>query len=96
MHPGEIWLADRSGESRRLVFAISDGRFRRLAERAVVAPLLDAMPAVSRPWHIAFGEQAIAVNQVATLPIDRLLKRVDRAGFDTLRRVRVALQQITS
>lgn len=42
---GEIWLADRGEETRRFVFVISDSKFHRLAERAVVAPVLDHVPA---------------------------------------------------
>jgi mRNA-degrading endonuclease toxin of MazEF toxin-antitoxin module len=93
---GEIWLADRGDESRRLVFVVSDARFHRLAERAVVAPVLDKTPASHRPWHVLLGERAIAVNQLGTMPVERLLERVDRADFQTLRQVRLAVHQITS
>jgi len=70
---GEIWLADRGDETRRLVFIISDARFHRLAERAVVAPVLERAPASPRPWHILLGDGAVAVNQLATTPMARLL-----------------------
>jgi mRNA-degrading endonuclease toxin of MazEF toxin-antitoxin module len=93
---GEIWLADRGDETRRLVFIISDARFHRLAERAVIAPVLDETPASPRPWHIRLGDQAVAVNQLGTTPIERLLERVDRAGFETLRQVRRAVREITT
>lgn len=93
---GEIWRADRGDERRRRVFIVSDARFHRLAERAVVAPPLDAMPAVPRPWHIAIGDGAIAVNQLTTTPIDRLLERLDRGDLETLRRVRLAALAITN
>ncbi len=93
---GEIWLADRGTERRVLLYVISDSRFHRLAERAVVAPVLDSLPAAPRPWHIAIDERAIAVNQLGTTPIDRLLERVDRGDLETLRRVRHAVQAITS
>lgn len=93
---GEIWLADRGDETRRLVFVVSDIRFHRLAERAVIAPVLDGMPAIPRPWHVVFGDGAVAVNQLGTTPIDRLLERVDRASFDTLRQVRRAVREITN
>ncbi len=88
---GEIWLADRGDERRHLLYVISDSRFHRLAERAVVAPVLDTLPAAPRPWHIAIDERAIAVNQLGTTPIDRLLERVDRGDLETLRRVRQAV-----
>ena len=93
---GEIWLADRGDETRRLAFIISDARFHRLAERAVIAPLLDEVPASPRPWHVLFADRAVAVNQLGTTPIDRLLERVDRAGFETLRQVRRAVREITN
>jgi mRNA-degrading endonuclease toxin of MazEF toxin-antitoxin module len=93
---GEIWLADRGDETRRLVFIISDARFHRLAERAVVAPVLEEVPALPRPWHIRVGNQAVVVNLLGTTPVDRLLERVDRAGFETLRQVRRAVREITN
>jgi mRNA-degrading endonuclease toxin of MazEF toxin-antitoxin module len=93
---GEIWLADRGDERRRHVFIISDARFHRLAERAVVAPVLDAAPSSSRPWHIPLGDQVVAVNQLGTMPLDCLLERVHRPGFETLRQVRRAVHEITS
>ena len=93
---GEIWLADRGDETRRLVFIISDARFHRLAERAVIAPVLDEVPAAPRPWHVVLGDQAVAVNQLGTTAVDRLLERVDRSGFESLRRVRRAVREITN
>ncbi len=93
---GEIWLADRGDVTGRLVFIISDTRFHDLAERAVVAPVLDEVPASARPWHIVLlGNRAVAVNQLGTMTVDRLLERVDRAGFETLRQVRRAVRAIT-
>jgi mRNA-degrading endonuclease toxin of MazEF toxin-antitoxin module len=93
---GEVWLADRGDETRRLVFIVSDARFHRLSERAVVAPVLDGVPASPRPWHIPLGERSIAVNLLATTPVDRLLERVERASLETLRRVRAAVREITN
>jgi hypothetical protein len=40
--------------------------------------------------------KAVAVNQFGTTPVDRLLERVDRAGFETLRQVRRAVREITT
>jgi len=93
---GEIWLVDRGDESRRLVFVISDDRFHHLAERAVIAPLLDDVPASPRPWHVLLGDQAVAVNQLGTTPVEQLLERVERAGFETLRQVRRAVSELTN
>jgi mRNA-degrading endonuclease toxin of MazEF toxin-antitoxin module len=92
---GEIWLADRGDVQRRLVFVVSDERFHRLAQRAVVAPLLDVMPAAPRPWHIAIGERAVSVNLLTSIPVERLLERVERGEFETLRRVRRAVREIS-
>ena len=93
---GEIWLADRDGETRRLVYVISDTRFHRLAERAVVAPVLETVPAQPSPWHIRLAERrAVAVNQVGTMSIDRLLERVEWAGSETLRQARRPVRAIT-
>lgn len=80
---------------RRLVFVISDARFHRLAERAVIAPVLDEIPVAARPWHVRLGDQAVAVNQLGTTPVDRLVERVDRASFEVLRQVRRAVREIT-
>jgi len=93
---GEIWLADRGVETRRLVYVISDTRFHRLAERAVVVPVLEQMPASPRPWHIPVGGRAVAVNQLGTMTINRLLELVDRSGLDTLHQVRRAVREITN
>jgi mRNA-degrading endonuclease toxin of MazEF toxin-antitoxin module len=93
---GEIWLADRGDEVRRPVYIISDTRFHRLADRVVIAPVLDQMPAAARPWHVPLGERALAVNLLATVPVDRLLERVERPGFETLRQVRRAVREIAT
>jgi mRNA-degrading endonuclease toxin of MazEF toxin-antitoxin module len=93
---GEIWLANRGDETRRLVFVISDSRFHRFAERAVVAPVLDQVPAVPRPWHIVLSQgRAVAVNQLGSMPLERLLERTELADFETLRRARYAVRSIT-
>jgi mRNA-degrading endonuclease toxin of MazEF toxin-antitoxin module len=91
---GEIWLADRGDQRRRLVFVISDEKFQRLAERAVVAPVLDEAPDRPRPWHVPLDGRSIAVNQLATVPVDRLLERVGNTSNETLRQVRHAVRAI--
>jgi mRNA-degrading endonuclease toxin of MazEF toxin-antitoxin module len=91
---GEIWLADRGDETRRPVFVISDARFHRLAERAVVAPVLERMPPSPRPWHIPIDDRAVAVNQLGTTNVDRLLELVERPSGDILNRVRRAVREI--
>jgi mRNA-degrading endonuclease toxin of MazEF toxin-antitoxin module len=91
---GEIWLADRGDERRRLVFVISDEKFQRLAERAVVAPVLDEAPDRPSPWHVRLDGRSIAVNQLATVSVDRLLERVGNTSNETLRQVRHAVRAI--
>lgn len=76
------------------MFIVSSARFHRLSDRAVVAPVLDRAPDSPFPWHIPMGTRTIAVHQLGTVTIDRLLKRVDRADAETLRQVRQAVQQI--
>ena len=93
---GEIWLADRGEETHRFVFVISDTRFHRLSERAVVAPVLDRVPASPRPWHVILeGDRAVAVNQLGTMSTARLLERVDSAAGEPLRQVRRAVRAIS-
>ena len=91
---GEVWLADRGDERRRLVFVISDDRFQRLAERAIVAPVLDQAPDRPSPWLVPLDRRTIAVNHMATVPVDRLLERVGTAHSETLRQVRHAVRAI--
>eukprot|EP01041_Mallomonas_annulata_P032916 gene32916-biopygen25219 len=83
--PGEIWTADSGHETRNQVFVISDARFHRLAERAVVAPVIDVPVEARRPWHIGVDpDRVAAVNLLATVPIDRLLERVAPADAEAL------------
>ena len=58
-------------------------------------PVLDEMPPSPRPWHVALGSRAIAVNQLGSISADRLLKRTERSEFETLRKVRLVVRQIT-
>lgn len=78
------------------MFVVSDSRFHRLAERAVIAPVLDHTPAAPRPWHIPIGDRSVAVNQLGTVPVERLLERVGRTGLDIVHQVRRAVHEITS
>lgn len=91
---GEIWLADVGHETRRPVFVISDVRFHRLAERAVIAPVLEAGPDAPQPWHVRMGDRTVAVNQMGTTRVERLLERSSQADFDTIRQVRRAVREI--
>jgi mRNA-degrading endonuclease toxin of MazEF toxin-antitoxin module len=93
--PGEIWLADAGRETRREVFILSDPRFHRLAERAIVAPIVAAPQEGRRPWHVDVeGDRVAAVHQLSTLSVDRLLERVAVADVDALLRARRAARHI--
>ena len=83
--PGEIWLADAGQETRRHVLVVSDPRFHRLAERAVVAPVMDGSSEDRRPWHVGLDRgQVAAGHQLATVPNDRLHERVAVADVEAL------------
>ncbi len=93
--PGEIWTADGGQESRNQVFVISDSRFHRLAERAVVAPVIVVPVDARRPWHVGVdGDRVAAVNLLATVPTDRLLERVAPADAEALSTARRAARFI--
>jgi hypothetical protein len=57
--------------------------------------VLDDLPAAPMPWHVRCGDRSVAANQLGTMPVERLLERVDRAGYETLRQVRHALREIS-
>ena len=85
---GDIWLADLGGETRRSVYVVSDDHFHRLAERAVVAPVL-ASPSTGRnpPWWIAHETSVVAVERLNSIPVERLLERHGTAQYTTVRAV---------
>jgi hypothetical protein len=58
-----------------------------------VAPLLSADPAVMYPWHIRRDLGVIAVHQLATIPVDRLLERIEVVDSTTLRLVRLVVRE---
>lgn len=67
------------------MFVLSDPRFHRLAERAVVAPVTDVPSGDRRPWHVGLGgDRVAAVHQLATVPTDRLLERAAVADLEAL------------
>lgn len=85
---GEVWLADLGAERRQHVYVASDSRFHRLAERALVAPVLapdsaDPPP----PWWIPLDGSFVAVERLASLPIERLLDHTTTAPHLTVRQV---------
>jgi mRNA-degrading endonuclease toxin of MazEF toxin-antitoxin module len=93
---GDIWLADLGAETRRPVYVISDDRFHRLTERAVIAPLLAAGRAGRNPpWWITHDGSVVAVDRLASIPVDRLLERSATAQYRTVRAVQAAIGWLT-
>jgi mRNA-degrading endonuclease toxin of MazEF toxin-antitoxin module len=93
---GDIWLADIGAETRRSVYVISDDRFHRLAERAVVAPVLPAgEPGRTPPWWITHDDSVIALERLSSMPVDRLLERRGAAQHITTRAVQRAVGWLT-
>lgn len=85
---GDIWLADLGAETRRSVYVVSDHRFHRLAERAVVAPVLPSRSAGRNPpWWIAHENLVVAVERLTSIPVERLLERHGTAQYTTVRAV---------
>lgn len=91
---GEIWLVDIGHETRRPVFVISDARFHRLADRVVIAPVLDRGLDAPRPGTSEWETGPVAVNQMGATRVERLLERSGQADFDTIREGRRAVREI--
>lgn len=93
---GDIWLADIGAETRRSVYVVSDDRFHRLAERAIVAPVLPAgEPGRTPPWWITHDDSVIALERLSSIPVDRLLERHATVRHTTTRAVQRAVGWIT-
>jgi hypothetical protein len=66
---GDIWRVDIGAATRRSVDVISDDRFHRLAERAIVAPVLPASePGRTPPWWITHDDSVIALERLSSTP----------------------------
>ncbi len=93
---GEIWLADVGAETRRSVYVLSDDRFHRLAERAVVAPTVSSGASDrTPPWWIAHEDSVVALERLSSIPVDRLLERRGAVSHATARTVQRAVGWIT-
>jgi mRNA-degrading endonuclease toxin of MazEF toxin-antitoxin module len=93
---GDIYLADRNDERRSRVLVISSDRFHRASSRALVAPeILGGPDEVPFPWRVQIEGQVCAVDLIRSLPVDRLLDRVDRASAAKMAEGRRALLNIT-
>lgn len=87
---GDICLADANDERRRRVLVLSDTRFHRAANRAIVAPSIVTVAGDESPWRPG-DEERFAVDFLTTLPLDRLLERLGRVDAATLRSAQRAL-----
>lgn len=93
---GDIWLADIGAETRRSVYVISADRFHRLAERAIVAPVLPAgEPGRTPPWWIPHDDSVIALERLNSIPVHRLLERHGAAQHTTNLAVQRAVGWLT-
>jgi mRNA-degrading endonuclease toxin of MazEF toxin-antitoxin module len=91
---GDVVLADVRAERRTEVLVLSTARFHRLAERAVVAPRLEFVPAERFPWWVDTELGVFAVDRMATIPIARLLDPVGRVTSAQLDQAHRAVRAI--
>jgi mRNA-degrading endonuclease toxin of MazEF toxin-antitoxin module len=96
MDAGDIYLADLNDEINHRVLIVSSRQFHRLASRAIVVPELRLPPDdVPSPWRIDVDGTVFAVDMLRSVPVDRLVERVDRCTADTLVTLRRVLRHIT-
>ncbi len=89
---GDIWLADIGAETRRSVYVISDDRFHRLTERAVIAPLLPpGRPGLNPPWWVTHDGSVVAVERLTSIAVERLVERIGTARYPTIRAVQTTI-----
>ena len=93
---GDIWLADIGAETHRSVYVVSDDRFHRLCERAIVAPVLPTDAAGRNPpWWIAHETSVVALERLSSIPVDRLLERHGAVQHATAGAVQRAIGWLT-
>lgn len=93
---GDIHLADLNEEVRRRVLVVSVVRFNRLSGRVLVAPeVFGPLDDVAFPWRLPVDDAIYAVDMVRSVPVHRLLDRVDRAPATTVQAAQRALHAIT-
>lgn len=92
---GDVYLCDLGGEVREQALVVSTRRFHRLSGRAIVCPVQTVVAPEMPPWWIAISGSVFAVDQLMTVPVERLLERVERVGSSDLMQVRRALAAIT-
>jgi mRNA-degrading endonuclease toxin of MazEF toxin-antitoxin module len=93
---GDIWLADVGAETRRPVYVVSDERFHRLADRAIVAPMLPAgAGGRTPPWWISHHDSVVALERLSSIAVNRLLEKHDAVQHTTARTVQRAIGWLT-
>jgi mRNA-degrading endonuclease toxin of MazEF toxin-antitoxin module len=93
---GDIHLADVKDERRHEVLVVSNARFHELWDRVLVAPAIETVPdEMLFPWHVRVDQRWFAIDQLRSLPISRLLERIDRASAPAMSAVRRVLLSIT-
>jgi mRNA-degrading endonuclease toxin of MazEF toxin-antitoxin module len=93
---GDFWLADVGAATHRSVYVVSVERFHRLAERAVVAPVLPSHgEARNPPWWIAYENAVVALERLSSVPVDRLIEHHGTAPYSTVRAVQRAIGWLT-
>ena len=76
---------------------MSNARFHRLSDRALVAPEEVAPPAeVAAPWSVEAAGAMFAIDLVRSVPLERLLEVVGGASVAEARRAQRALSAILS
>jgi mRNA-degrading endonuclease toxin of MazEF toxin-antitoxin module len=92
---GEVHLADVNEERRRLVLVVSTSSFHQRSNRVLVAPQIMGAPEdVALPWRVQVDTTVFAIDRMRTVPIERLLERVDRAPSTTCAAIRRAVRFI--
>ncbi|MEM8746820.1 MAG: type II toxin-antitoxin system PemK/MazF family toxin [Actinomycetota bacterium] len=93
---GTIHLADVGQETRRLVLVVSNQRFHRSSGRVFVCPRLTIEGDLDElfPWWIDSDEGVFALDQIASIPVSRLLEQrgaLTRIGGARMRRAIAAI-----
>ena len=93
--PGDIHMAALNEETLRRVAVVSPRRFNELSGRVIVVPEVPLVDGeVQPPWRIEGDEGVFAVDFIRGLPVDRVLKQVDRMSPEGFRRLRRAAQEL--
>jgi mRNA-degrading endonuclease toxin of MazEF toxin-antitoxin module len=92
---GDIFLADVNRERRIAVLVVSNSRFIRLSDRAIVAPAIPGEPDdVPFPWRIETEGHVFAIDLVRSMPADRLLEQIGRVTPAIAARAQRAIRNI--